>query len=49
MYPKYDVNKRQFDSFAEANQYHMVHGGLLMEKLDAFTPWHTLTHTPKES
>ena len=41
-YPKYEVNHKAMQGWEDALMYWTVYGGLLMEKLDAMTPWHVL-------
>jgi hypothetical protein len=42
-YPQYEVNRKVFGTdYATANLYWQANGGILMEKLDAMTPWHVL-------
>ena len=45
-YPQYIVNGLLFGSdYQLANLYWHVQGGILMEKLDGYTPWHVLKST----
>lgn len=47
---RYTVNGKMFGSdYAMANVYFMVHGGVMMEKLDSMTPWHVLKSTESMS
>ena len=49
-YPQYTVNGFKFGSdYKTANQYWLIHGGVLMEKLDTMTPWHVLQSTSSMS
>jgi hypothetical protein len=48
-YPKYEVNRRPMRDWEDAKIYLQVHGGTLMEKIDAMTPWHVLQSKPKTS
>jgi hypothetical protein len=41
-FPKYEVNDRPMPNWEYALMYWQVYGGVLMEKLDAMTPWHVL-------
>ena len=41
-YPKYEVDRRRMRDLEDAQMYLEVHGGTLMEKIDAMTPWHVL-------
>ena len=48
-YPSYTVNGRIMRGYEDANQYWQVHGGVMMEKLDAMTPAHVLQQKPLTS
>jgi hypothetical protein len=41
-YPRYEVNHRPIRNRKDAQMYWQVYGGVLMEKIDAMTPWHVL-------
>jgi hypothetical protein len=46
-YPKYEVNGRSMRDWEDAQMYWRVYGGVLMEKIDAMTPWHVLCSSKK--